>query len=172
VRIRFMRLLSLSFQWWQIQGVCMATIFPLECNIGMTRRCCHFFLCFYSWWLIRTWIWMKVNFLIFFFFRSFNLWMSFTISSSHFPLWCNLCCLLNCLCSKNDELKVKYCHITCHFLFAVFHIVIILGDLLILPLLSLFFFLLWILLLQLLMCPSLTHYVFLGTSQVMLVVIT
>jgi hypothetical protein len=80
------------------------------------------------------------EFFNFLFFRSFNLWMSFTISSSHFPLWCNLCCLLNCLCSKNDELKVKYCHITCHFLFVVFHIVIILGDLLILPLLSFFFF--------------------------------
>lgn len=167
-----MRLLSLSFQWWQIQGVCMATIFLLECNIGTTRRCCHFFFMLLFMMAYKDLDMDESEFFNFLFFRSFNLWMSFTISSSHFPLWCNLCCLLNCLCLKNDELKVKYCHITCHFLFAVFHIVIILGDLLILPLLSLFFFLLWIFLLQLLMCPSLTHYVFLGTLQVMLVVIT
>ncbi len=108
------------------------------------------------------------EFIFFLFFHSFNLWMSLTISSSDFPLWCNLCCSLNCLCSKNYKLKVKYCHITCHFLSTMFHIVsnfllIILGDLLILPLLSLFFLLLWILLLSLLMCPYLTHYLFLGT---------
>ncbi len=46
VRIRFIKLLSLSFQWCQIQGTCMAEIFLLECNLGWQEDVTTFFYAF------------------------------------------------------------------------------------------------------------------------------
>jgi hypothetical protein len=141
-------LASLSFQYWQIQGVCITQFSSLNATSEMARRYRHFSLCFYSWWLKWSWIWTKVITLFFSFFflvhssfcRLLSHHLIFLFAASYFGCFC--------LCSKSDELRVNYCHIVGHLLRAMFHIasdflLIALDDLLILPLLS-FFFMLWI----------------------------